>query len=84
MTDKTALSSGGVYCCECGVETPCKWRDLNAGHVFQCPACKLVCGHVWGLHGGSAWVRIEPAQVEFYDLLGEHNENKRKPTCERS
>ena len=35
---------------------------------FQCPACKLVCGHVWGLHGGSAWVRIEPKQVEFYSL----------------
>lgn len=59
----------GVYCCECGVETPCAWDDLNIGSVMQCPACKLVCGHVIPKAGGRAWVRIEPAQVEFYRLL---------------
>ena len=65
----------GIYCCECGVETPCERGDLSPGRVFQCPACKLVCGHVWGLRGGSAWVRIEPQQVEFYGLLKDRNED---------
>lgn len=61
----------GVYCCECGVETECEWTDLNIGRVFQCPSCKLVCGHVVSKAGGRAWVKISDADVKFYRLLDE-------------
>lgn len=64
----------GLYCCECGVETPCEWEDLNIGKVFQCPSCKLVCGHVVPKAGGRAWVKISDAEVKFYRLLDEPSE----------
>jgi len=61
----------GVYCCECGVETPCGWEDLNIGQVFECPSCKVVCGHVVPKRGGRAWVQIRDEDVKFYGLLDE-------------
>jgi hypothetical protein len=64
----------GMYCCECGVNTDCEWEDLNIGRVFECPSCHVVCGHVVPKAGGRAWVRIEPAQVKFYRLLDEPEE----------
>lgn len=65
-----------VYCCECGVETECDRDDLGVGSVMECPSCKLVCGRVTPKRGGRAWVRIEPAQVKFYRLLEEPEEEE--------
>jgi len=60
----------GVYCCGCGVETPCRWEDLNLGELFECPACGQVTVSVAPRGGGKAWVRVSASEVEFYNLLG--------------
>lgn len=59
----------GMYYCPCGEETPCELDDLNIGRVFQCPWCRLVCGHVTPQNGGRAWVRISDDDVALYGLL---------------
>ena len=58
-----------AYACRCGVETPCAWKDLNLGRVFQCPACKEVAACVYPQGGGREWVVIEPAKVRFHNLV---------------
>jgi hypothetical protein len=70
----------GMYCCPCGVETPCRWNDLNVGKVFQCPSCKRTFGHVSPRWGGSVWVEISAEDVEFHGLLEEPIEEEEDAT----
>ena len=57
-----------IYACRCGAETPCESEDLRIGRVYQCPVCKSVGARVQGANG-TAWITVDPAQVEFYGLL---------------
>lgn len=59
-----------IHACLCGAETECEAEDLSLGHVFQCPRCKEVWAHVYPQRGGRAWIKVQPGDVEFHDLLG--------------
>ncbi len=58
-----------TYCCVCGVETPCDWRDLGLGRIFRCPACAEIRAHVYPHGGGRAWITVNPKEADFFDLL---------------
>lgn len=59
-----------IHACLCGTDTECETGDLSLGRVFECPGCKQVWAHVYPKQGGRAWIKIDPSDVEFHDLLG--------------
>lgn len=59
-----------IYACQCGANTRCEPEELRLGRVFQCPACLEVAAHVYPATGGRAWIKVQPSDVEFHDLLG--------------
>lgn len=58
-----------IFACDCKTNTNVEDADVRLGAVFQCPACKIVWGHVYPQGGGRAWIKISDQDVSFHRLL---------------
>ncbi len=59
-----------IYACLCGTQREIEADKLARGCAVQCHACKEVRARVESLGQGTCWVKIDPSEVEFYDILG--------------
>jgi len=53
----------------CGSEEECGPEDQLAGAVWQCQACGIVTAAIYTKRGKKVWVKLDPYEVEFYDIL---------------
>lgn len=64
-----------VLACLCGHQQDAEEMP-KFGTCYRCEACRTVWARLYPLGGGCAWVPIPEGTVEFFNLLGNNEEEK--------